>query len=323
MKIVFYGSRGSNNVSSSPQRLETIAKNIFTLTRKNPRAPWAAFKKLLGEMDHSFAGVHSQHTTCVELCSDMAGMPLFLDMGTGLHAASIDPRSGLNNSQFKRGKGECAFFLSHTHWDHVIGLPTLLQIHRGDNKFHFYGCHPKLERRIAKLFDRDFFPVPYASVAPRFHFHQLRKNELLPFGKIRIQSASQSHPGTSYAYRFEENGKSFVFATDTDLANTFLSHFHRGSNIYSNADLLAMDSHFSREDFELNRDYGHPSFEMVVDFAVRENVKKVLFIHHNPFYSDTKLDSVLKRAKQYLAKKYGPRHPLALGHPIESELIKL
>jgi phosphoribosyl 1,2-cyclic phosphodiesterase len=323
MKVVFYGSRGSYSTSTSPKRIEEIAKFTFSLIKKNPKANWTKIKKLFSELDFGLSSSFSQHTTCVELRSASAPFPIFLDLGTGLSAASCDKKSGINNKSFQKQKGEVAFFLSHTHWDHIIALPTLNHIYKGENKFHFYGCHPNLERRVSKLFDRDFFPVPYSFVSPRFQFHTVKKHDVFKIGDLRVAAAPQSHPGTSYVYRFEENTKSFVFATDTDLANTFRTNYPKDFNIYSSADLLALDAHYTHEDFVKAQDYGHPSIDMGVDFAVRHKVKHLILVHHNPNYSDQKLNQVLKGAYKYLYKKHGQRHPLKISLPFEGKIYTL
>jgi phosphoribosyl 1,2-cyclic phosphodiesterase len=323
MKVIFHGSRGSHSIAPTSDQIEKIAKNIFELSKQNPKMDWKQFKAKITEKPHSFSNFYSLHSTCVEIHSPLSPMPIFIDMGTGLSAAAADKKSGLNNKAFKKGNGEAAFFITHTHWDHVIGLPTLFRIHKDNNKFHFYGGHSQLEKRISKLFDKNFFPIPFENLAQRFHFHQLKKEEVIPFGKLKIQMAAQSHPGISFAYRFEENNKSFVVATDTDLNHTFRSRRNNRSNIYTNATLLAVDSHFSVDDFRTRRDHGHPNIEMVVDFAVKENAKNLLLIHHNPQYSDKKLEEELSRAKVYLNKTYKNQSDLKILLPLPGKAYNL
>jgi len=323
MKIRFYGARGSHPTAVPIDRIEKIQKNIWDLARKSSAKTWSQFQKEIKTKPHSFASTYSCHTTCIEILSEGSPMPIYVDMGTGLSAAAGDLASGLNNDKFKADSGEAAFFITHTHWDHIIGLPTLYRLYKPGNEFHFYGAHKGLKKRIAGLFNKNYFPVEFDLLEDRLHFHELRKDEQIPFGKLKISTASQPHPGTSFAYRFEYNHKIFVIATDTDLSNTMASSFPKGKNIYSGATMVAVDSHFTHEDYLQRKTHGHPSIERVVDFAASEEINNIMLTHHNPAYDDEFLDALLESAYTYLRSKYGERHPLRFQLPIEGNQFNL
>ncbi len=323
MRLKIHGCRGSHAVCTTPQQVEDLGKSLWKLSKKFKATTWSQFKNKIKAEPRSSYQIYGGNTTCLELKSDKAPMPVFFDAGTGLGAASMDPSSQLNNSAFKQKKGELAFFISHTHWDHILGLLTAEQIFKDGNEFHFYGVHKNLSGRIENLFRAENFPVPYESVLTRFHFHQIPIGTDLEFGDLTIKHCAQSHPGGSFAYRVEDGNSTLVFATDTELKNIDPPHMIPGSNIYTNADVLILDAQFSPEDMPRHKGFGHAQIETAVDFAVREKTKRLYLFHQSPAYDDSQIDRQHKRAEQYLRKNYGTRHPLKIFMTIEGEEIKV
>src|SRR5687768_3918691 len=147
MQLKFHGARGSHAVCTTPRRVEEIIKSVWELAQSHPAKNWQDFRRKLEELPRSNYQIWGGNTTCVELKSEMSPMPIFFDAGTGLTAAGSDPWSGLTAPEFRKGTGKAAFFLSHAHWDHILGLITLEQLYKG-NEFHFYGVHKNLMTRL-------------------------------------------------------------------------------------------------------------------------------------------------------------------------------
>ncbi len=305
MRVKIHGGRGSHPISVSPRRIEAIGKNIWEFTKNKSFANWSEVQAALSKERRSFHQIYGGHTTCVEVQSDKAEMPFFFDAGTGLTSAGTDAESCLNSPLFHTGQGEVAFFLTHTHWDHIIGLPTIEQLYKIGNSFHFYGAHKKLSQRIGGLFKEEHFPVPYKVVSKNFEFHQLDVGEQIDFGELKISNTAQTHPGGSFAYRVDEGAKSLVFATDVELKH-FQYHptVQPGNNIYSNADVLIMDAQYSPEDMVTKEGYGHSQIYTTVEFAVKEKVKNLYLFHQCPTYNDEMVDMQLERAKAHLKKEF-------------------
>lgn len=158
MRIKFHGARGSFPISTTPNEVSTISENLFGFFKSRNFANWSEAKEaLLKEKPRSFYQIYGGATTCAELSTDAAPMPIFIDIGTGFSHAGVDPKSGLNSQAFHTGRGQAAIFLTHTHWDHILGLPTIEQVYRVGNEFHFFGVHKKLSTHF-KLVSRRTFP---------------------------------------------------------------------------------------------------------------------------------------------------------------------
>jgi len=322
MIVRVHGSRGSHPVSTTPARIEELQKSLWHLAQECKAKTWDEFQSFLATKPRHLHQTFGGATTCIEIESEHSPTPIFIDAGSGLTSASMDPASALCNKDFLTGRGECAFFITHTHWDHTSGLVTIPQLFMENNKFHFYGVHKDLKGRIAGLFDERYFPVPFSLIEPRIQFHQIALGKSLRLGALKIDHHPQSHPGGSFAYRISDGKNVFVMATDTDLRNTNPPHLVPGDNIYSNADVLVLDAHFSPEDFVNKEDFGHAHLEQAVNFGVREKAKVLYLFHQSPFYSDKEIQEQLDRAWEYLKKKH-PKAKTEVRVAIDGDVLDM
>jgi len=322
MKLKFHGARGSYPTPTAPERIEELTKNLFEAAKTHSNKSWAEFKSFLKAQPRSFSQIYGGHSTCVEVSGSESPIPIFFDAGTGITAAAVDPQSALNNAAFKSDKGKVALFMTHTHWDHIMGLPNIAQLYRNGNEFHVYGVHKKLSERLSVLFQSEYFPVPYQKVEKIFQFHQIEVNQVVTLGDLKISHFAQSHPGGSFAYRLQSSKKSLVFATDTELKNISEPHMKAGESFYSDADLLVLDAHFSPEDIKAHEGWGHASIHAAVDFAVRERVRKLYLFHQNPLYSDAQIDEQFEKSLEYKKKSYS-QSGLQIFMTIEGEEVEV
>ncbi|MBS1983159.1 MAG: MBL fold metallo-hydrolase [Bdellovibrionales bacterium] len=323
MRIKFHGVRGSNPIAVSQVRIDEISRYVWEFTRNKKFRTWRDVRKALAAGPRAKYQVFGGASTCLELKTDLSPIPIFFDAGSGLTSAGTDKGSALMNSKFRSGKGRAAFFITHTHWDHIMGLFTIDQIFQAGNKFTFYGVHKDLDRRLATLFQPEFFPVPFEALEDRMEFKTIPLHSSVRLGKLNITHFPQSHPGGSFAYRIDADKKSLIFATDTSLKNVSKSNIIPGQNFYSNADVLIIDAHFSPEDYVGREDWGHAEIHGAVDFAVREGTKKLYLFHQSPQYNDIQIEQQLHRSIQYHRKKFGKNHPLEIHMAIEGDEIKI
>jgi ribonuclease BN (tRNA processing enzyme) len=98
------------------------------------------------------------------------------------------------------------------------------------------------------------------------------------------------HPGGSFAYRFKQAGKTFIFATDAEFTGEVFEKGHEDTlDFFKNADLLIIDAQYTLDESFMKFDWGHTSYTMAVNCGLRWNVKKLVLTHHEPAYQDSKL----------------------------------
>ncbi len=239
------------------------------------------------------------NTSCVSVrCQDIC---IILDAGTGIRNLGIDLIDEFNR---KGNRFPLHLFLSHTHWDHIQGLPFFQPAYSKDNKLTIHGS-PKKERFIAsilkKQMDHDYFPVAMSAFAADIIIHEISK-EIIHLGPVIVDWQEQVyHPGGSVRYRLNVNGKKIVYATDVELDQIF--HSKKKGKEYevmaqdyldfiSNADLLIADGQYTEEEYPDKAGWGHSSILVLLDVASRSQVKQLAVFHHDPQHSDKFLDEL-------------------------------
>jgi len=239
------------------------------------------------------------NTPCVSI--ENQGTRIVLDAGTGIRNLGIEL---VREAEAGRQPLGVHLFLSHTHWDHIQGLPFFQPAYLKDTKITIYGS-PKKERFLASVLKRqmdyEYFPVSMSALTADIRIQEMSE-ENLHLGPIRIDWEEQGfHPGGSVRYRFSAHGKKVVYATDVELDLIFAGdhpteekkaaardylRFARG------ADLLIADGMFSEEEYPTRVGWGHASIPTVIDAAAKAEVKQLAVFHHDPQHSDKYLDDL-------------------------------
>ena len=317
MKIRFWGVRGSLATPLSNAGLKekiTTSLSLAVEAGLSDKKAVSGFFKTLPEHVRLTAG---GNTTCVEI---MAGDTcLIMDAGTGLRSLGIElmQRAGGNPVT-------AHILLSHTHWDHICGLPFFIPAFVPTNSVTVYGSHPDLEHRLRHQQDTEFFPVP---LAPAFKFVQLDRQEGLStaafdIGPVSIETIPLNHPGGCYGYRVTHGGKTVVFATDSEYKDPSSEALKPYVNFFKNADAVIFDAQYSLEENFEKEDWGHSNMFTGIDMAVEAGVKKLFFTHHEPENRDRRLWGNLEQARKYLAVQ-GASSDLTLELAVEGPTIEI
>jgi phosphoribosyl 1,2-cyclic phosphodiesterase len=239
------------------------------------------------------------NSSCVHL--QVGGHHVIFDGGSGLRVLG----NHLLNQEFGKGQGKAHLFLSHTHWDHIMGIPFFVPFYRKGNKINIYGSHPRLKERLIGQQNPDYFPVPFDAYLADINVVSLEKQKELVLGDVRVTWHEMNHPGQCFSYRVEYKGKSFIYATDSEYKDLGDQSLKPTIEFFKDADLLVFDSQYTFIEGVEKEDWGHSSTFIGVDIALEAKVKKIAFYHHEPTYSDFKLVHVFEQTKKYL-KAIGP-----------------
>lgn len=225
----------------------------------------------------------------------MADQLIILDGGTGLR--------GLGEKLMREQPLNAHLFFSHVHWDHIQGFPFFVPAFVRGNTIHLYGARnvtSTLEDTLAGQMSYPNFPVRLGELAAQMHFRDLHEREevLLADGAVKIFGVPGNHPNGVFAYRIEYNGRSLVYATDTE-------HYAvPDPNILSiakNADVFIYDSQYTPEEYsgEGGRmpklGWGHSTMAEGARLATLAQVKRYVLFHHDPNQSD---DDVLEKERR-------------------------
>jgi len=232
---------------------------------------------------------------------------IILDAGTGIRNLGLE----LTDERTSEGLS-LHLFLSHTHWDHIQGLPFFQPAYIKDTRLSIYGS-PQKEHFLASilkgLMDFEYFPVGMSSFSADITIKEISK-EPIELGGLTIDWQEQVyHPGGSVRYRLSVEGKKIIYATDVELNHIF--HPDGGSqehkalaedylHFISHADLLIADGQYTDQEYESKVGWGHSSIELLLDVAYQAQVKQLVVFHHDPQHSDTFLDELwMKHRSRY------------------------
>ncbi len=300
MRVTFWGVRGS--LPRPPSTADVRELQLALLREIQGRGlPEAGqdevFLDSLTEADHRFIG---GNTSCVEV--EIAGRTIIFDAGSGIRPLG----DALMRGACGQGKGRVQLFLSHTHWDHIQGLPYFAPLYRAGNTVQIYSGFPDIEERLSIQQRGEFFPVPLEGMGASVTFHTLSEGETLHFAgegaetpAVRLRTFGLDHPGGCCAYRLEADGASLIYAADGTYGQQNRAAKERFLEFFRGCDLLIFDSCYSFQEAQTHIHWGHASGVSGVDIALQAEVKKLVLFHLCSEYTDRQLKSVYKEALNY------------------------
>ncbi|MDX9766803.1 MAG: MBL fold metallo-hydrolase [Ectothiorhodospiraceae bacterium] len=244
---------------------------------------------------------HGGNTTCIEVRTDDDEL-IVLDAGTGIFP--------LGQSLLSQMPFTTHLFISHTHWDHIQGLPFFAPAFVAGNTLRIHGPgDPSTGRDIREVLMRQmefaYFPVGEPELEADMAYHTLHEGQCIDVGQARVTNLLLGHPVPNFGYRIDCNGKSLVFTGDHEWPNGDDPPERRQAIIefFRGADALIIDSTYTREEYPAKRGWGHGTFDDSLIAAEEAGVGCVYLTHHEPTRSDDELERVFALAQA--------RHPTA------------
>ena len=251
------------------------------------------------------------NTTCVEVRTD--GEIIILDAGSGIRELGL----ALEN-EFSTAPIDLTLLLTHTHWDHIQGLPFFLPAYKAKNSIRvlgYEGARAGLATILAAQMEVPFFPVSWKDLPGTIKITELKKMEF-SIGKVRVKSRFVNHPGVCVGYRLFTRDGSISFLPDNEpfeelklkLAERDGTHPRRARTeaavqrsklveFLKDTDVLILDSQYTDERYQEHVGWGHGALSRVVSLAIEARAKKLFLFHHDPGHDDHKIDEMLERAR--------------------------
>lgn len=295
MLIRFWGTRGSIPVALTSSAIQQ--KLIVALVRAAGRGLDTPEKaRAFVETDLEFATSHTfgGNTACVEIETG-AGEYVLCDLGSGARAFGVHVLA-------KHGPAHpntFHVFLSHVHWDHIMGFPLFAPAYIPGNRIQIYGCHASLEEALRRQHGAPGFPVEFSQLGAVIQFTRLEPGRRHEIAGLEVTSMGQRHVGESYGYRFQTEGKVFVYATDSEHRLDDVAQTQAVVEFFREADLVVFDAQYSLADaVSLREDWGHSSNIVGVELCQMAQVKHLCLFHHEPLLDDERLASVLRETQR-------------------------
>ena len=228
-------------------------------------------------------------TSCVEVRSSKNDV-IILDMGSGLRNLGIKI---LSDPTYPK---TINIFISHFHWDHVMGFLYFTPLYDDSFTFNIYSNnkHTAMSSFSKKIFDPGLWPVSMDMLKAKINFHDLDGDDINLSPTTKVSYTNHTHPNGATSYRINMEEDSVTYTTDCEHPKSILNK--NVLSIAKNTDYLIHDCHFSKKDLELHKGWGHSSWENAANVAIKTNAKNLILFHYSPTYNDTEVADLEKNA---------------------------
>lgn len=243
------------------------------------------------------------NTTCIEIITDN-GKRIIIDAGTGIFP--------LGQTLLANLPLECSIFFTHTHWDHIQGLPFFTPLFIPNNKINIYGAldpiYKKSLRDILKVqMEYCYFPVREAELKADIQYTSLHEEQVVEVEDAKVTNILMNHPVLNFGYKIECGNKKVFFTGDhepiyniyeaedeyyEEYENLINQRNQKVIDFISNVDVLIADSAYTIEEYQTKKGWGHGTFKTSLEMAKKANVGSLYFTHHEPTRSDEVLEGI-------------------------------
>jgi phosphoribosyl 1,2-cyclic phosphodiesterase len=292
--VRFWGTRGSLPVALTATGLGHKLREVLRAARGQPIDTDEDIERLLANLPFALAGTYGGHSSCVQIDTDGPDY-VVCDMGSGLRPfgqAAMAQRAGKAQTFH--------VFMSHMHWDHVMGLPFFVPAFIPGNRVVLYGSHAELQMALRRQQEPPSFPVGFDTIFEgRIEFRHLEPGVTHQVAGMNVTTMLQRHTGDSYGYRFESQGKVLVYSTDSEHPLADPAHTERFVQFFRDADLVIFDAMYSLADaISFKADWGHSSNIVGVELCQQANVRHLCLYHHEPVFDDVAIEAMLAETRR-------------------------
>ena len=294
MLVRFWGTRGSIPVAmTSAEVKRKLVTALVAAAGRGVDTPGKARAFVEEELAFSVSHTFGGNSSCVQIEADGPDYVL-CDLGSGARVIgnNVLATGGPNGHRFH-------VFMSHLHWDHIMGFPFFMPAYLPGNHVRIYGCHDGIEEAFRRQNAPPSFPVDFSRMDARIEFIRLEPERDYDIAGLRVRAKRQHHGGDSYGYRIERAGKVVVYSTDSEHKLDDPAATRAFAEFFRDADLVIFDAQYSLADsISIKEDWGHSSNVVGVELCQMARARHLCMFHHEPTYDDAKIASMLAETRR-------------------------
>lgn len=212
---------------------------------------------------------------------------------------------------------------THTHWDHIMGIPFFAPIYEGGCSISMYGPESSSEQTLKDIIlsqlEHKYFPVSVHEIGANINEVQLSETSFEIFN-AKIFTIRLNHPCTTLGYKIEYKGKKFVTVYDHEPYENFFMDDIQAKTLNGKAskekisklnlklidfcqdsDFAVVDSQYTKKEYFMSKKgYGHSYYEYSLALGIKANVKSIILFHHDPSRTDNQLDYISETLDKYI-----------------------
>lgn len=233
---------------------------------------------------------YGAHTSC--LLVRAGGRTIVIDGGTGAF------RLG---DELADESGDIDLLISHTHIDHIQGLPFFAPLFQPGRRIDIYGEDRDgmgIREQLDLFTGPPLWPVKVSTFAANIAWHAIEVGKPFALGEVAVETMRSNHPNTVTLFRLSFGGKSLVYGLDYEHTEDRCADL---AAFAKDADLLVFDAAYSDAEYASKQGWGHSTWQKGLELAERGVAKRVALCHlaHN------KTDDDLRALEKSLAHSQG------------------
>jgi anti-anti-sigma factor len=311
MRVRFWGTRGSIPVGLTGAAVrEKMVAALVAAAGRGIDTPAAARAFVERELDFAVGQSFGGDSSCVEIVTG-GDERVLCDLGSGARAFGnyLLATHGASGHTVN-------VFMSHLHWDHIMGFPFFMPAYLPGNRIRIHGCHPALEEAFRRQHAAPSFPVDFTRLGAAIEFVSLEPGREYEVAGLRVRAKRQLHGGDSYGYRFEADGKAVVYSTDSEHKRDDPAETEGFVEFFREADLVIFDAMYSLADaISVKEDWGHSSNIVGVELCQLARAKHLCLFHHEPANDDAAIAGILRETRRLEEiTRRGPRLEISAAY---------
>jgi len=292
IKAIIWGSCGSLPFPASSAAIRGKVKAALWAARNETFDSESQVDAFLDTLPHNMRGTFKANTSCVQIEADTDDV-ILCDAGTGIRDYALSLPADTAPKTYH-------IFISHLHWDHIQGFPFFTPAYVAGNRIIFHGFHAETEAALRMQMEAPCFPVPFETMQADIEFDIREPGASFQVGDVAINTIKQHHPGDSWGYRFEQNGKSVVFSSDSEHGPEAQDPDYPFVDFFRDANILIFDGQYTLQEATTEkRNWGHSNHITAIELAARAQVKKLIIFHHEPGHTDREIEQIHEETKDY------------------------